>query len=255
MSRDIGAAVREVCLSFPEAEEFRSHGTPGFRVRGKTFATYVVNHHGDGRVALWLNVPEGAQAFHTRDQPRHFFVPPYVGPRGWLGVSLDKGLAWNRIAALVRKAYEKVAPARLAATMGHTIEIAPPPRTLPTEVIDPLQSPAAKRWLAQLRGICLPWPEVTEGVQFGHPVWRAGKRVFATAYARQGAVRFAFWVGTDRQGLLTTDPRFRIPVYTGHLGWIELDIAAGCQRAELTALARDSYRHFALKRMLAALPS
>ena len=52
MTKDISQAVREVCLSFPETEEFVSHGSPNFRVRkGKIFATYVVNHHGDGRIA------------------------------------------------------------------------------------------------------------------------------------------------------------------------------------------------------------
>jgi len=46
--------VRGVCLWLPEAEEFMSHGSPNFRVRGKTFASFVVNHHGDGRIPLWL---------------------------------------------------------------------------------------------------------------------------------------------------------------------------------------------------------
>jgi hypothetical protein len=55
LEHDIHQAVRDVCLWLPEAEEFLSHGSPNFRVRGKTFASYVVNHHGDGRVALWLN--------------------------------------------------------------------------------------------------------------------------------------------------------------------------------------------------------
>src|SRR6202000_2384180 len=110
MARDIYQAVREACLWLPEAEEFTSHGSPNFRVRGKTFATYVVNHHGDGRVALWLNAPPGAQELHVEAEPRHFFIPPYVGPRGWLGVILDRGIDWRRIAGLVREGYEKVAP-------------------------------------------------------------------------------------------------------------------------------------------------
>ena len=254
VARDIGSAVREVCLSFPEAQEIRSHGSPSYKVRGKTFAAYVVNHHGDGRVALWLNAPQGAQAFHTRDEPKHFFVPPYVGLRGWLGVNLDKGLSWKRIAALVRTAYEKVAPAHLTATIGDTIGIAPPARRLAASEIDPTQAPTAKRLLAQLRAICGALPAVSEGVQFGHPVWRAGKRVFASAYARDGAIKFAFWVGVGRQGLLAMEARYRLPVYTAHLGWIELDVSRGFARAEVRALAEDSYRHFALKRMLAALP-
>ena len=106
--RALGDAVREVCLWLPESEEYLLHGSPNFRVqKGKTYAVYVVNHHGDGRIALWLNAPAGAQEHHVREDPRCFFVPPYVGPRGWLGVHLDKGLSWKRIATLVREAYAK----------------------------------------------------------------------------------------------------------------------------------------------------
>ncbi len=249
MTNDIGSAVREVCLSFPEVEEVLSHGSPNFRVRGKTFASYIVNHHGDGRVALWLNAPDGAQAFHTRDEPGQFFVPPYVGPRGWLGVRLDRGLAWKRIALLVRAAYEKVAPVKLRASIGRTIDIPPPKRMLSAIEIDPLQAPAAQRLLDVLRGICLTFPETSEGLQFGHPVWRAGKRTFAWAYDVGASVKFAFWVGVDRQGLLVSDRRYTMPVYLGHLGWIELDVTKGCNRTEVRALALESYRHFALKRM------
>ena len=75
MARDIHQAVREVCLWLPEAEEFLSHGSPNFRVRGKTFATYAVNHHGDGRVALWLNALPGSQDLHVEAEPAHFVVP------------------------------------------------------------------------------------------------------------------------------------------------------------------------------------
>jgi len=50
-------AVRELCLAFPEAEEKPSRGSPNFRVRGKTFAIYTINHHGDGCIALVLNAP------------------------------------------------------------------------------------------------------------------------------------------------------------------------------------------------------
>ena len=59
--KDISAAVRELCLWFPESAEVPSRGPPDFRVAGKTFATYVVNHHGDGRIALWIHAPAGAQ--------------------------------------------------------------------------------------------------------------------------------------------------------------------------------------------------
>lgn len=255
MPKDINQAVREVCLSFPEAEEYLSHGSPNFRVRkGKTFATYVVNHHGDGRIALWLSAPDGAQEHYTRAEPRHFFVPPYVGPSGWLGVNVDKGVSWKRVAALVREAYEKVAPAALIARIGKTIEIEPPKATLKADQIDPMQSPRAQRVLKGLRKICLSLPEASEDKQFGSPVWRAGKRTFAQAYCydRQ-RLRLAFWVGVDRQGLLTSDARYEIPPYMGHNGWIALDVTKNCDWEEVRALALDSYRHFALKRMLGQL--
>ena len=54
MAKDIGDAVREVCLSFPGTEEKPSRGSPDFRVGGKTYASFIVNHHGDGNIALWL---------------------------------------------------------------------------------------------------------------------------------------------------------------------------------------------------------
>ena len=69
--KDINSAVREVCLSLPAAEEVMSRGSPDFRVGGKTFATYCVNHHGDGRVALWLHSPAGAQDLYTEMEPEY----------------------------------------------------------------------------------------------------------------------------------------------------------------------------------------
>jgi hypothetical protein len=253
MAKDISAAVREVCLSFPEAEEFLSHGSPNFRVRGKTFATYCINHHGDGRIALWLSSPPGAQEVHTKGEPKHFFVPPYVGPRGWLGVNLDKGLSWKRIAVLVREAYEKVAPKPLIAQIGKTIEIEPPTAKLAPTDIDPMQSKRAQAVLKQLRKIAGAWPEVADGQQFGSPVLKAGQKTFAQAYYNDKRLKLGFWVGVDRQRLLTMDERFTLPKYTAHIGWIELDVHESADWDEIRGLALDSYRHFAKKSMLAAL--
>jgi hypothetical protein len=255
MAKTISDAVREVCLSFPEAEEFLSHGSPNFRVRGKTFASYTVNHHGDGRISLWLNSPPGAQEVHTKGEPKHFFVPPYVGPSGWLGVNLDKGLSWKRIAMLVREAYEKVAPPRLAERIGKTIEIKPPTAKLSPTEIDPMRSKRAQSVLKQLRKLASSWPEVADGSQFGSPVLKAGQKTFAQAYYNEKRLKLGFWVGVDRQSLFIADERFRIPKYTGHIGWIELDVHEDCDWDEIRGLALESYRHFANKRMLAALES
>ncbi|HMN47323.1 MAG TPA: MmcQ/YjbR family DNA-binding protein [Povalibacter sp.] len=253
MAKDIDAAVREVCLWLPQAEEFLSHGSPNFRVRGKTFATYSVNHHGDGRIALLLNAPDGAQALYTKEEPRHFFVPPYVGPRGWLGVHLDKGISWKRVAKLVREAYEKVAPPALSRSLGKTIEIKPPTAKLKPEQIDPLQGKRAQQVIKKLRALCLALPETAEDKAFGVPVWKAGKKTFAcTGHGRNG-ITLLFWAGVEQQSLLTSDPRSSIPAYMGHNGWIAIDVTKSADWKEIEQLMLHSYRHFALRRMLAAL--
>jgi len=254
LAYDIHQAVRDVCLWLPEAEEFVSHGSPNFRVRGKTFATYTVNHHGDGRVALWLNLLPGSQDLHVAAEPSHFFVPPYVGPRGWLGMVLDRGIAWKQVIALVREAYEKVAPPALRAQVGKTPPLKAPTKTPSADEIDPLKSPRAVGVLAKLRKLCMRLPEAGEGSQFGHPVWQAGKKSFALARLDGPRLTLCFWVGADQQSLLTADPRYRIPPYMGHNGWIALDVSGGCDWHEIGALILQSYRHFALQRMLRQLP-
>jgi predicted DNA-binding protein (MmcQ/YjbR family) len=242
--------VRAVCLWLPEAEEFISHGSPNFRVSGKTFATYAVNHHGDRRAALWLPAPAGAQDHHLRADPENFYVPPYVGVRGWIGVRIDRGLAWRRVTALVREAYEHVAPAALKARIGAAPVIAGRTRKLAASEIDPFKSRRAGTVLKHLRQICLALPETSEGAQFGYPVFKAGERTFAIVRFDADRLTACFWVGADQQALLTADERFSIPPYFGHNGWIALDVSTHEDAAELAALARESYRHFALKRML-----
>jgi predicted DNA-binding protein (MmcQ/YjbR family) len=253
MPRDVHRAVRDACLWLPEAEEFVSHGSPNFRVRGKTFAVYVVNHHGDGRVALWLNAPPGSQELHIRAQPAQFFVPPYVGPRGWLGVNLDRGMKWQRIAELIREGYERAAPAQLRARIGSTPKVRAPDKALSATQVDPFKAPRAQQVLRGLRQICSSYPEVSEGTQFGSPVWQAGKKTFAIARYAAARLSLWFWVGVESQGLLTSDPRYQIPPYMGHNGWIAIDVTRACDWNEVTGLALQSYRHFARKRMLLEL--
>lgn len=254
MPNELDEAVSRLCLAFPQAEEFKSHGSPNYRVAGgKTFATYVVDHHGDGRIALWLRAPDGMQDMYVRAEPRHFFKPPYVGPAGWLGVRLDKGISWKRLPGLVRAAYENVAPARVRARLVDTPEVAAPKRRVTLKELDPKNSPRGKRILASMRKICLALPETSEAAQFGQPVWRVGKKVFAQAYCYENRWRVAFWVGIPAQSLMTCDPRYEIPPYMGHNGWIALDVTRSHHERELRPLALESYRHFALKRMLARL--
>jgi predicted DNA-binding protein (MmcQ/YjbR family) len=253
---ELDKAVQQLCLAFPETEEFISHGMPNYRVRGaRIFAMYAVNHHGDGRIALWLNTPEGMQDSYVRAEPKHFFIPPYVGPGGWLGVRLDAGLAWKRVAPLVRAAYEVTVPARLVGKLKATPDVPAPKQKITVADVDPRNTPRGKSILASMRKICLALPDTSEGLQFGQSVWRAGKKVFAQAHCYDERWRVSFWVGVHAQLLMTDDPRYTIPPYMGHNGWIALDVTKKHSERELKPLALESYRHFALKKMLAKLPN
>jgi hypothetical protein len=110
------ARLRKVCLALPEAHEVEAWGEPTFRVRNKLFAMYAsaANHHGNGRPSVWCKAAPGNQALMVRAAPDRYFVPPYVGPSGWVGVWLDRGADWVELADLLRDAYVLVAPKRLA---------------------------------------------------------------------------------------------------------------------------------------------
>ena len=106
--------LREICLALPETSERPSHGAPTFFVRGKrAFLMVLTNHHGDGRFAIWCAAAPGMQEMLVEADPERFFVPPYVGHRGWLGFRLDRPFAWDELAGIAEDAYAEVAPARL----------------------------------------------------------------------------------------------------------------------------------------------
>lgn len=107
------AKVRKICLALPEVTERLSHGAPTFFAGKKTMVMFVNDHHGDGRLALWVAAPPGVQEEMVRLEPERFFRPPYVGPRGWLGVRLDKRPDWQEVGDIVEEAYRTVAIKRL----------------------------------------------------------------------------------------------------------------------------------------------
>jgi hypothetical protein len=110
------AKLREICLGLPETSERLSHGAPTFFIREKrAFVMVMTDHHGDGRFALWCAAPDGMQKMFVEADPERFFVPPYVGHRGWLGVRLDRGLHWDEVAGIAEDAYAEVAPKKLVA--------------------------------------------------------------------------------------------------------------------------------------------
>lgn len=115
--------LRVICLALPEASEQETWGEPTFRVRGKIFA---MTRRGEGRHEVWCKARPGIQEILTGDDSARFFVPPYVGHRGWIGVRLDRfnvrgerdvGPDWDELQELVRESYRMTAPKRLAAGM------------------------------------------------------------------------------------------------------------------------------------------
>ena len=245
--------VKSICLGLPETEEFISHGSPSYKVAGKMFATYSVNHHGDGKVALLLNISKDMQKMLVESAPKHFYVPPYSGSQGWVGVELNKGVGWNRVAQLTCDAYRRVAPAQLA-RQAVPAQAKPPTEKMKPEDIDPYLSKENQRILKKLAGICLELPETTQATQFGSPCFKAGKKTFCNLHRWEGHTELQVWVGADRQVALTSfDDRYRMPAYIGHNGWISFSLAGQPNWREVESMVRASYRHFALKRMLKAL--
>lgn len=105
--------VRQLCLALRETTERLSHGEPTWFVRDKkVFVMYSDHHHG-GDLGMWCAAPFGMQEELVASDPGRFFVPPYVGHRGWIGVRLDDVADWDEIADIVEDAYRMIAPAKL----------------------------------------------------------------------------------------------------------------------------------------------
>lgn len=114
------ARLRALCLALPEAHEVPAWGEPTFRVRNRMFATYAspANHHGAGRPAVWIKTAPANQALLVQSDPARYFVPPYVGVQGWVGVWLDRRPRWREVAALLTDAHRRTAPKRLLAQLA-----------------------------------------------------------------------------------------------------------------------------------------
>ena len=112
-------SVRTLCLALPEVSERLSHGAPTWFIREKkTLATVWDDHHSDGRLGLICAAPAGVQQQLIDEEPDRFYVPAYVGHRGWIGVRLDRKVDWNEIEQILVDAYKCVGPAKLIAQLG-----------------------------------------------------------------------------------------------------------------------------------------
>jgi predicted DNA-binding protein (MmcQ/YjbR family) len=110
--------VRSICLALPGAYEKVAWSAPTFRVGERQFAMWVDNHHGVGFAGVWLKAPDGAQEELVASDPERFYVPPYVGKGGWVGVKTDGKTDWKMLAGLLAEAYRGAAASQSAARIA-----------------------------------------------------------------------------------------------------------------------------------------
>lgn len=108
--------LSELCLAFPEAVRTDNAGHAAFLVRKRTFAYFLNNHHGDGIVSVACKVLPGENTMLSATRPERFYLPAYIGPKGWLAMRLDllEPPDWEEVTELVKGSYALVAPKRLA---------------------------------------------------------------------------------------------------------------------------------------------
>ncbi len=110
------ARLTKICLALPDAMREVMGDHAGFRVRKKTFAYFLNDHHGDGIVSVCAKVLPGDNTALTSAQPARFYMPAYIGPKGWVALRLDRGtIDWKEVTDLVKTSYQLVTTKRLAA--------------------------------------------------------------------------------------------------------------------------------------------
>ncbi|MEL6981636.1 MAG: MmcQ/YjbR family DNA-binding protein [Actinomycetota bacterium] len=106
--------LRAIAAQLPEITERVSHGAPTLFIRGKRVLAHLFDdHHGSGDLAIWCPAAPGVQAELVDQEPDRFFVPPYVGHKGWIGVRLDVEPDWDEVATMLEDAFRLVAPKTL----------------------------------------------------------------------------------------------------------------------------------------------
>ncbi len=116
--------LRKLCLSLPQAQEVEAWGAPTFRVNNKVFTIHAGpdDQRGYRRTSAWCKAKPLTQDMLLRAEPELYFAPPYVGPKGWVGVWLDRSTDWGALEGLVRDAYRLTAPKRLIARLDDDAE-------------------------------------------------------------------------------------------------------------------------------------
>ncbi len=106
--------VTAICRALPSVEHKDQRDHAIYRVRGKVFAYFLDDHHGDGIVSVCVKSELGENVDRARLEPERFYLPAYIGPRGWFGMRLDRGrVRWREVAEIVERSYRLTAPKSL----------------------------------------------------------------------------------------------------------------------------------------------
>lgn len=213
--------VRQICFNFAGTEEKLSHGMPFFHVGGRGFASYTRDHHGEPGAALWCKSTPDEQRRLVGLDPEVYFVPPYVGVKGWVGVRLERPTTdFEALAIVVEEAWLSVAPKRL-----HTVAPSAPPEPPTYPTTDPAVVAEA---LKRLTSTCASLPGATIEAES----WRTSARVNGKPFAhlldnvhRDGRVAVSFRVSPDVfDALVEKHPEryFRPPYSPG--GWVAMRV-------------------------------
>jgi hypothetical protein len=112
-------ALSDICLALPETKREDKASHAAFLVGKKTFAYYLNDHHGDKIISVCCKVLPGENRFLVESDPRRFYLPAYIGSRGWIGLRMDLAtLNWTEVKELIRGSYLQTAPKRLASLVN-----------------------------------------------------------------------------------------------------------------------------------------
>ncbi len=243
--------VRQICFDFAGTEEKLSHGAPFFHVKGKGFVTFANDHHGDGRVAVWCKSTLDEQRRLTKADPDVYFVPPYVGVKGWVGVRLERPTTdFEALAIIVEEAWRSVCPKSLVAAK---------PKPPPKAVVYPTTDPEVVRdALARITAICEALPGSVTETSSWQTAFRVGKKPYAYFYDnvhRDGIVAVCFRADRDEAAeLVEAHPkRYYLPPYIGAKGWLAMRVdGAKVSWKELARRVTESHEAVAPKRPITA---
>jgi len=109
------ARLTKIALALPEAKRELHGSYASFLVRKRTFAYFLNNRHGDGIVAVTCKALPGENAALASAQPKRYYLPAYIGPRGWVALRLDLGkIDWDEVRELLLGSFLLTAPKHLA---------------------------------------------------------------------------------------------------------------------------------------------